>query len=521
VAVIASATALAGCSGNQGVSGESTPAAQREENAPPAADVKQEITLGAMEDFKTGAATNGTSLVFDMLTALEPGNTPVPNLVSSWELTNENKTYVLEIVPNVVFTNGEKLTASVVQDAMEYWAPYKNAGYMYALESFNAVDDNTLEVNLRQPYSALPNELASIPATLPGGVDDKGNITEWIGTGPFIIEGYTANQSATLTRNDNYWNKDKKPGLERVTWTVIPDENARVLALQGGQADAIGATEHHLSIAYNTVPQLESDARLNVIRQETGGMNVIYVYNYLKGAMSDINLRKAVTHAIDRETLAKRVLHGVPAATGHLLQTDNRYSPKKETEYTFDLSAARQYLADAGYSDSDGDGVADKNGAPLSLVLLTQTGENYSTDAVFVQECLKTIGIHVEIVTLEMNSFYERASKGEFDLCFTHPWLTFPLTYLNWRGMSEGYDVFGTTFAVDPNIPALAGQISAAIDENELEGLWERVWSLEYDAYSATPLYTNVRVIASQKNVGGFQFNTDPMVIDLSQVAVN
>jgi ABC-type transport system substrate-binding protein len=355
---------------------------------------------------------------------------------------------------------------------------------------------------------------------LPSSVDDKGNITDWTGTGPFIITEYNANQNATLTRNENYWNAEKKPGLTTVVWQVIPDENARVLALQGGQVDAIGVTEHHLSMSYNIIPQLKDDDDLNVLSQTTGGVNMTYVYNYLNGSMADIDVRKAVTFAIDRETLAGQVLHGVPKASGHFIPLENRFSPKEETEYAYDIEAAKKALSVAGYADSDGDGVVEKDGVALKLTLLTWTGDNYKTDAVFVQDGLKQIGIDVEIAAVEMNTFYERAMAGDFDISFTHPWLAYPYGYLTWRCMSEGYDVFGTTFMVDPAIPGIAGQIGSTVDTDLQESYWKELWKLEYAAYPGTSLYTQARVIASKNNINGFAFNTDPLLIDLSKVVV-
>jgi ABC-type transport system substrate-binding protein len=473
-----------------------------------------------MEDVKAGTANNGASLVFDTLTALTPGNIPVPNLITSWELKNDNKTYVLHIQPGVVFTNGEKLTAEIVRFSMEYWPSYKEKSYPYVLESYSVVDEMTLEVNFLAPYPALPNDLAGIPATLPDSVDDTGNIIDWTGTGPFVISEYNVNQSAILIRNEEYWNVEKKPQLTSVVWQVIPDENARVLALQGGQVDAIGVTEHYLSMSYSIVPQLKDNKDLTVFEQEFGGLNMTYVYNYLNGPMADINLRKAVTFAIDRETLANQVLHGIPRASGHFVSLENLYSPTGETEYAYDVEAAKRALSEAGYTDNDGDGIVEKNGVALELTLLTQTGDNDKTDAVFVQDALKQIGIRVEIIALEMNSLFARASAGEFDICFTHPWLSFPYSYLTWRCMNEGYDVFGTTFMVDPTIPELAAQIGGTVDDGELRKIWDEIWKLEYAAYPGTSLYTHTRVIASKNNISGFAFNIDPLVIDLSKVVV-
>jgi ABC-type transport system substrate-binding protein len=490
----------------------------------PKQEAEQAITLGAMEDFVDGMAgdNGGTSLIFDAMLAHEKGNAIAPFLIESWAMENDDKTYAFTLRSGVAFTDGTPLTSDIAWFSIKYWAPYKFSNMLEYFDHEEIVDNLHFKVHLRRPYTAFLDELVDIPATKPSGVDDSGNIIEFTGTGPFILEDYQRGQSATLKRNDKYWNSGRKPLLERVTWRVIPDATARVLALQSGTVDAIGVTEHHLSIPYSAVADLRDNKALAMISQESGLTNAEYVYNYLRGPMTDINLRRAVSYAIDRETLAGQVLQGIPVANGHYITLDNKFAPVNEAEHRYDPALAKQFLAQAGYGDADGDGIVEKDGQNLRLVLLVSSGATADLDAVFMQSNLRAVGIDLEIVALEGNLRGERAERGEFDISYTHPWLVIPYSYLVWRGAFEGYDTFGTSFLVDParQLP-LMEQISATMDEAARTELWNRYWKILYDFWAGTSLYTGRRVILHQANITGFAFNQTVTKIDLSKVRVN
>jgi ABC-type transport system substrate-binding protein len=490
----------------------------------PRKEVEQAITLGAMEDFVDGMAgdNGGASLVFDTMLAYERGNVITPFLIESWSMENDDKTYAFTLRPEVFFTDGTPLTSEIAWFSIKYWAPYKFSNVFEYFDHEEILDDLHFKIHLERPYSAFLDELVDIPATKPSSVDNSGNIIEFTGTGPFILENYQRGQSATLKRNDNYWNSAQKPLLERVTWQVIPDANARVLALRSGTVDAIGVTEHHLSIPYSAVADLRTSNNLAMVSQESGTTNAEYVYNYLRGPMTDSNLRQAVTYAIDRETLANQVLQGIPVANGHYIPLDNKFAPVNEMEHRYDPVLAKQRLAQAGYEDANGDGIVEKNGKNLRLVLLVSSGATADLDAVFIQSNLKAIGIDVEIVALDSNLRGERAKQGEFDISYTHPWLLVPYSYLVWRGSFEGYDEFGASFLVDPaRQRPLMEQISMTMDEAARTELWNQQWKILYDFWAGTSLYTNRRIIAHQANITGFAFNQTVTKIDISKVRVN
>lgn len=479
------------------------------------------LVLGSKTDFKQGAGLEGQSLVFDTLLSVSDDMTITPNLIESWDVNDDRTEYVFHVRKGVKFSDGTPLTAAIVQSSMEEWAPFRDGSYMYAKPTYTVKDDNTLVVDFSEPYGTLPVELSRIFCSLPDSLDDKGNVTNWVGTGPFVLGDYEADQSATLSVNKDYWNKDKVPGFETLKWTVIPDDNARVMAVQNGQVDAIGVAEHYCTIPYSSVNDLKSSGDLNVDVNGTSGLVTTYVYNYTHGAMTDINLRKAVTFAIDRESMASNVTEGLGQASGKFMRDEYKFSARNESGYTYDPEAAKQALAAAGYTDSDNDGIVDKDGTPLKLTILVGSGESDRSTAVLAQENLKAVGIDSDVQALDESQRAEKASAGEFDIAYTHPWLKTPQTYMTWRAMNSDYDEFGTCFGISDKFTDYISEMTAAKNDDETWAVFDKVWADEYAFYPGTPLYTEPRAFIYNHQVSGFTFAPDETVIDLSAVKID
>ena len=266
-------------------------------------------------------------------------------------------------------------------------------------------------------------------------------------------------------------------------WIVIPDENARVMALQSGEVDALGVSEHYCALPYATVAELMGNKDFTVDLQQDLGLISTYVYNYKQGAMTDINLRKAVTYAIDRETIASKIICNVGKASGDFMTRSVNYSPAKETEYVYNPNEAKAALQAGGYTDSDGDGIIEKDGQPVKLKLVVQSGETSRSVAVFVQDCLRKAGIDTELVVLDSSAFSERVAKGDFDISYTHPWLTTPQTYMSWRGATCDYDDFGICFGVSDNFSGYLNSMLTATSKDELQSTFDKIWHEEYAFY--------------------------------------
>ncbi|AEF96948.1 ABC transporter substrate-binding protein [Methanotorris igneus] len=477
----------------------------------------QVLTLGAQNDFKDSFESK--SLVFDTLMKYNDDFSPKPNIIESWEVSKDKKTYILHIRKGVYFTNGKEANADVVKFSLEYWAPYRYCRYIKYLDSIEKIDNYTLKLKFKEPYAPLLEELPRIYLTLPETVDDKGNIIKWIGTGPFILKEYQKGQKAVLVRNDNYWNKEKIPKIEKVIWKVIPDENARIMALKSGAVDAIGVTEHYLSVPAQRIPELQKTPGLKVMIADKGTIET-YCFNYKKGPLTDKRVRQAIAYAIDREGISKNLFNGIPQPTGHLLLPEFKNGPKNVKPYYYNPEKAKQLLAEAGYKDTNGDGILeDKDGKPLRLTLITGNTQMERDTAVYIQKNLRDIGIDLNIVCLEKKARKERAKKGDWDICRTHPWVAPPVRYLKWRCMDDGYDSFGIKFGVNDRVKELINIIYTGSDE-EIKNAWNELWKIEYDFCPATGLYVRPRVFVFKDNIKGFRFDPDVGCIDLSNVTI-
>lgn len=478
------------------------------------------LILGAYTDFKQGSGTEGESMVFDTMTSMNARMEVQPNIIASWETNSDCSEYTLKVQEGVTFSDGTPLTAEIVKDSLETWAPYRDGSFMYSLDSIDVDDDRTLTVRLTQGYGNLPIEMSRLYVSLPDSLDDQGNVVNWVGTGPFILEDYQLEQSALLKTNRDYWKKDKVPAIDSVKWVVIPDENSRVMALQSGEVDALGVSEHYCALPYSKVAEFMESDKFTVDLQQELGLISTYVYNYKQGPMTDINLRKAVTLAIDRETIADKIIYNVGKASGDFMTRSVKYSPAKEKEYVFDPEAAKAALRDGGYADSDGDGIVEKDGQPVKLKLVDSSGETARSVAVFIQECLRNAGIDTEVEILDDAAYGDRVASGDFDICYTHPWLTTPQTYMSWRGATSEYDDFGTGFGVSGNFDGYLHTVLTSTDADELQKTFDQIWQEEYAFYPGTGLYIQPRAFIHKKNISGFIFNPSSEIIDLSGVTI-
>lgn len=479
------------------------------------------LVLGTLSDFKRGTGAEGQSMVFDTLTKKAEDMSIEPNIIESWTVNDDVTEYTLKIRQDVTFSDGTALTADIVKYSLEAWAPFRDGSYMYSVESYEVVDDYTLVVKFPESYGNFPVEISRIFVSLPDSLDENGNITNWTGTGPFILEDYAVDQSAVLVPNENYWNTEEIPELDSVKWTVIPDENARIMALESGQVDAIGVTEHYCALSYAAVSDAIASEKFHVDIEKDSGLVATYIFNYVDGPMTDINLRKAVCYAIDRQTIVDNILYGLGTASGDFMIEKFNYSARNEEAYSYDPELAKQALAEGGYEDTDGDGIVEKDGTPVKLRFVVEANETSRATAVYVQQCLRDVGIDTELEALDDSSRAEKESSGDFDLAYTHPWLKTPQTYMSWRGIGNYYDEFGTCFGINDDFAGYMNEISTATDSETLWSIFDKIWADLYAFYPGAPVYSAPRVFMYSDEVSGFRFDPDESKIDLTDVTVD
>ena len=523
--------ALAACGGSSGSEGQkentaassssgkdsSSTSAQTTQPAQEEDPMDSTLVLGASADF-TG---EGKNLVFDRLLWRVSSYEASPYVVTS--VHNDNYTeFTLTVTPGIKFTDGTPVTADIIKYSIESQYPTAAVGFGEAFDHIEVKDDSTLVVKLKTPYMNMEYDLTYIFCVKPGTVSEEGNFMDWVGTGCFILTDHQQDVNATFVRNEEYWNEEKKPAnVKTVVWKVLPDENTRVMALEKKEVDVLGPTSHAASgLSVNILNEIQQKGVLKIMSRE-GTSPATYMYNYVKGPMTDIELRKAVTYALDRQGFVDVVSLGFGHAMGTFLGPDDKYTNRNGEGYTYDPDLARQILANAGYVDTDGNGIVEKDGKDVVLQFVTMSSDTYRTIGVLFADYLKAVGIGCEINALERNAFLERTNSGDMDICMCHPWTT-AIAYFTMRGSTSEFDNFGPGFGVNDKFPEYLQTILTSTSEKEIQEIFDKVWADIYAAYVATPLYASIGSFVYTDEVDGFIFSrgTDNL-IDFSEVVIH
>jgi peptide/nickel transport system substrate-binding protein len=303
------------------------------------------------------------------------------------------------------------------------------------------------------------------------------------GLGPFVLQTYLPGQRLVLARNARYWRKDAAgaalPYLDRLTLEITPDQNAELLRLQSGQADLTQS-----EVRPDDYAALKREAAAGKLRLADAGPGFdadAFWVNLKPGAkahdgrpwLSRVELRRAVSHAVNRRAFADEVFLGAAEPQWGPISPANRtwFAPEGAIEReAYDMGRARVLLAGLGLRDANGDGLLeDAAGAPVRFSMITQKGNTaLEKGAAFVRDELKKVGLTVDVVPLEVGALVDRMTKGDYDALYFR-FLTSdsdPATSMDFWLSSGGAHVWNMDQAVpatpwEKQIDTLMGQMAA------------------------------------------------------------
>jgi peptide/nickel transport system substrate-binding protein len=358
----------------------------------------------------------------------------IPGLAESWEASNGGKTYTYTLRDGLRWSDGMPLTAAEIawninRGRDEQWGhSYSTVQNLKA----SAPDERTLVIVSSVPDPKLPTmDIYLLPQHIWGKLD-KNEITKYdgqdgVGSGPFTLAEYKPGQYWRMVANDNYWGG--RPAIDEVVFRVFNNADAMVAALEAGEIDAAQ------DVPANAFERLSGVEGIVTVEGQQGNVDEVAVNGGagLKKphpALLDLRVRQAIAHAIDDQTIIDKVNAGIgePALT-FSPSPDPSWLPDipVEEQYTFDLDKANQILDDAGYADTDGDGVREMpgGGQPLNLTFAVRTDSQIAKPiADFVKGWLEKIGIAVTFDLMNESKLTEVIGKGEYDL-FHWSWTPF------------------------------------------------------------------------------------------------
>ncbi len=239
------------------------------------------------------------------------------------------------------------------------------------------------------------------------------NLAPTVGCGPYAFAEWESGSFARFVRNENYWGD--APIIDEIFLRFVPDDASQTATLVTGDAD-LGAF-----IPYSDVPQLK-DAGLTIMTQPSGyNEGLFFLINKEKGhpALLDVNVRKAIALAVDRDAVNTDLLLGLTKVPASYWDALPYYNDPALENYPYDPEGAKKLLDDAGWKDSNGDGTRDKGGVELALSYGTNIRETRQDVQAVAQQQLAEVGIKVELSSYEDDVFFGQdgpAAIGDIDI---------------------------------------------------------------------------------------------------------
>ena len=281
-----------------------------------------------------------------------------PWLARSWS-NDGDRTWTIVLQDNVTFSSGRKMDAAAVKQCLEHLLENHDRAPGDTKIADMQAEGQTLTIVTSQPNPALMNYLGD-PYGCIIDVDasdfEKGIVA---GTGPYVVQELVTDDHLTLTKNENYWNGS--PKLDKLTIRTISDGDTLSAALQAGNIDAA------YGMAYEAYPNFENDdyqfSAIQTSRAFFASMNMA------SPVMQDPAVRKAIAMGIDKQGFVTALLdgHGV-VGTGAFPDGFSGFGGENVTTESYDPEGARQVLEAAGWRDTDGDGIREKDGVKLTAV---------------------------------------------------------------------------------------------------------------------------------------------------------
>jgi len=341
-----------------------------------------------------------------------------PYLAESWKLADDGKSLTLNLRKNAVFHDGKPITsADVAFSIMAIKANHPFQTMMGPVEKVDTPDPTTAIIRMSAPHPAIV--LAMSPALCPilpkhiygDGQDLKShprNSADVVGSGPFKLTEFKPGQRVVLERFDKFF-LPGKPYLDKVVFNINPDSSSLVLALEKGDLQLY---------PFVTVPtdlkRLQANPNITLTNKGYEGFGALnwLAFNTAKKPLSDVNVRKAIATAIDKNFIAKALMGGFATPADGPIIGSSPFAVTDLVRYPLDLKKSAEMLDAAGYKPGAG-GERFK----LTIDYLPGVDDQQKNVAEYIRGQLKKVGIAVEVrASADFPAWAKRLASHDFDL---------------------------------------------------------------------------------------------------------
>ncbi len=344
-------------------------------------------------------------------------------------ISEDGLTWTFNIRDDVTWNDGTPLTAEDIAWSFTYYVENKvgaYAGYLPDEPTFEAPDPTTFVWKMSAPSSAplAPAWAPVLPKHIWEGFNDIKKAKEFenipaVGSGPFQLVEWEKDQFYRFVVNEDYWNGT--PQIDEVVFRVFENEETKVLALREGEIDFVDTVSPALFESVQGQPNIGTHravaAGFSSLSFNFGGQGP-EASNH--PALQDVVVRRAIAHAIDKEELVERVRSGYATLGTTIVAplSPFHYEPTDEEFIEFDIEEANRLLDDAGYEDTDDDGIREMPGGGEPLIFDTVVippVESSVPNGRLISEWVSDIGISMELRPVSEEKYYDLWRSGDFD----------------------------------------------------------------------------------------------------------
>jgi peptide/nickel transport system substrate-binding protein len=432
-------------------------------------------------------------------------------LADSWEIAPDGMSITFKLKDGVTFHDGTPWNAdAALWNLNKYldpnWPKEINQNWTEVIDNWEKVDDMTIKVNFKSPYATLFADLVVTYFVSPTAYEAEGQDnfgSNPVGTGAWIPVEIVPNNHVLYKRNPDYtwgapYTNGKPPAADFFEIKFIPDQAAAYASLETGEASFIPLPAQFITNA-------ESNPDITVNKGTSGELWYLGI-NWKKEIYQNFDFRQAIAHALDREEIVLAAFEGdafltgqfVPAGTpGYNAETD-AYALEK---WNYDPDLSNQILDNLGWTDTDGDGIREKDGQPLEFPVIYNTEEAVGRAAEVIQGEFQDIGIALDLNPMEAAAQADILVAEQQDF-FIRPYGYPDPVILSWMVQYPNRNAYEDAGATELQTKADATMDPAArmkaVDDLNRYLIDQQAWF---------PLWTPYTLVAYRSNLQGVMFD--------------
>jgi peptide/nickel transport system substrate-binding protein len=466
--------------------------------------------------------------LFDSLLSMAPDGSLHPGLATEWVPNEEYSEFTFKLREDVTFHDGTPLTAEAVKASFDHIASEAvlESGGKSLLQDHQyvetvVVDDHTVTVKFGASYPLFLRDAArqwlsiSSPAALEKYGQDYGRNP--VGTGPFKFKQWDAQSQIVLERNPDYnWGPEfaahQGPALlDEVVFRILPEAATRTTAFETGEIQIASEPPALDAIAMDEA----GTGTIETFAQP--GIPAILMINTTKAPTDDLNVRKAMILAVNQDELAQTAFQSLGLPSYSVISpTTWGYDENSAELYRYNLEEANRLLEEAGWVDSNGDGIREKNGEKLTI----DWPDNPSWSEAFnelLAGYLANAGFDVQYRSMDDGAQYEELLAGNYTLVYMY-WTRPDPSPLRYLFHSENIGGGAWTNFKDDELDTVLADGDTQTDEQIRKQDYVRAQEIIMQNALVLPMFTVNTSYLTAPAVQGFKFDLEgyPWIYDIS-----